>query len=181
VTETGRATPELDALVKLFYDSPDRLGQFEQVTGEQMPPVYRRLLDHDEHMTVTIEAYHQTPVDVQVLEMQVTDLHYSRQILLRRQTDGDVVQFGIVRLTLDFLGAEVRREIESQQAPLGRILIQHNVLRNVRLLALWRIEPADELQALLELVNPETCYGRTALIYCNSVPAVELLEIVAPV
>ena len=85
-----------------------------------------------------------------------------------------------MRLATTFLGPEIRREIEEEQTPLGRILIKYNVLRIVRLLSLWKIDPSLELAQFLGLSNLQTCYGRTALIYCNGVPAVELLEIVPP-
>jgi chorismate-pyruvate lyase len=171
----------LRALVELFYDDVAQLGRFEEVEASQMPEVFRRLLNHDEHMTVTVESYHGCPVDVRVVEVHKTRTHYSRKILLARHSDGAVVQFGIVRLNLDFLGADVRQEIEAESTPLGRILIEHNVLRHVRLLSLWRIEPNAEMCQLMNLDKPTTCFGRTALIYCNGVPAVELLEIVTPV
>ena len=180
VSSPRRATPELQALVELFYPLPDQLGTFQEVERSQLPEPYQTLLDHDEHMTVTVEAHHGCAVDVQVLETHITDNHYSRKILLTRQTDGAVVQFGIVRLNTDYLGADVRREIESEAIPLGRILINHNVLRNVRLLSLWKIEPGEDLCRLLGLSSRTPTYGRTALIYCNGVPAVELLEIVTP-
>lgn len=173
-------SPDLQVLIDLFYSSPDELGQFAEVKAEQIPEPYRDLLAHDKHMTVTVEAYHRTPVDVRVLATHVTESHYARKILLTRQTDDHVVQFGLVRLNLNYLGPDARAEIESQREPLGRILIKYNVLRNVRLLSLWRIEPGQDLCQSLRLTTPKTCYGRTALIYCNSVPAVELLEIVAP-
>lgn len=180
MTQTRRATPDLHVLVDLFYDSIKPLGVFEEISAAGMPEVYRALLDHDAHMTVTVEEHHHSFVDVRVLETHVTDKHYSRKILLTRRSDGQVVQFGLVRLNLDYLDADVRREIESQQTPLGHVLIQHNVLRTVKLLSLWRIKPGEELRKLFGLENPETCYGRTALIYCNGIPAVELLEIVTP-
>lgn len=175
-----RATPDLETLVDLFYGSLDELGDFTEVDEAEMPEVYHGLLAHDKHMTVTVEAFHGGPVDVEVLDVHQTATHYSRKILLKRQRDGVVVQFGIVRLNLDYLGPEVRREIESQHTPLGRVLIQHNVLRTVRLLTLWKITPGEELRKLFGLGKPHTCYGRTALIYCNGIPAVELLEIVTP-
>jgi chorismate-pyruvate lyase len=173
-----RATPELNALVDLFYPEPLALGAFVEVPEAELPAVARQLLAHDEHMTVTIEAFHGCPVSVQVLQTHVTATHYARRILLRRQSE--VVQFGIVRLALALLDADVRREIESQQAPLGRVLIEHNVLRNVRLLSLWRIEPGEDLQRLFRIPATGICYGRTALIYCDGVPAVELLEVPTP-
>ena len=177
---TPRFTPELQALTSLFYESAQALGNFQEVKADAIPLLYRRLLAHDQHMTVTVESHHGCPVDVQVLSAQTFGDLYARKILLTRQRDGAVVQFGIVRLNLAFLPTDARREIEAQHTPLGHVLIQHNILRNVRLLSLWRIDPSPELCRLLELARPETCYGRTALIYCNGVPAVELLEIVTP-
>jgi chorismate-pyruvate lyase len=91
------------------------------------------------------------------------------------------VQFAIVRIDFRHVDAAIRREVEEQGAPLGRILIEHNVSRNVVMLAVWRIEPVSELQLKLEMPLRETIYGRTALIYCNGAPAIELLEIPAPV
>lgn len=173
-------SPDLRVLIDLFYTEPNQLGRFSEVASGDLPDNARRLLAHDEHMTVAMESFHNSRVDVEVLATHTTTSHYARKILLRRVTDRTVVQFGLVRLNVSFLGDAVRREIESESAPLGRILIEHNVLRKVRLLSLWRIEPGDELKQLLSLDPQATCYGRTALIYCNSVPAVELLEIVAP-
>ncbi len=89
--------------------------------------------------------------------------------------------FGLVRLNLAVLNPNVRAEIEGQGTPLGHILIKHNVLRTVRLLSLWQITPNRELSAFWESREPQDCFGRTALIYCDGVPAVELLEVVAAV
>ena len=58
------------------------------------------------------------------------------------------------------------------------MLIQHNVLREVQLVALWKVEPGAELRQLFNKQEGDIVYGRTALIYCNGEPAVELLEIV---
>ncbi len=176
-----RATPELDALVDLFYVERAALGVFREVSEAELSAEARRLLAHDQHMTVTVEDFHHCPVSVEVLQTHVTPTHYSRKILLRRQSDQEVVLFGLVRLSLGVLDPEVRAEIESQRTPLGRILIMHNVLRTVRRLSLWRVTPSVELGGFFGLRVPQDCFGRTALIYCDGVPAVELLEIVAPV
>ncbi len=132
-------------------------------------------------MTVTVERFHGCPVDVQVLNVHTTKTHYSRKITLTRQSDGRVVQFGLVRLCLDFLETPVRAEIEGQTTPLGRVLIKHNVLREVQLISLWKVAAGEDLAKLFACETGAVCYGRTALIYCNGVPAVELLEIVTPV
>lgn len=172
--------PELSLLVALFYENPAELGQFEQVTAAEMPKPYARLLAHHAHMTVTMEEFHGSPVDVRVLATRHDGSLYSRKILLSRQSDGRVVQFGIPRVNLDLLSDEVRAEIESQRTPLGRVLINHNVLREVELVALWRVTLGGDLARLFGCPVGEVVYGRTALIHLNGEPAVELLEIAAP-
>ncbi|MCA9119824.1 MAG: hypothetical protein H6822_01330 [Planctomycetaceae bacterium] len=180
LTPSRQATPELKALAHLFYPSLSDLGEFKEVAESEMPEVPRKLLWHDAHMTVTVESHHGCSVDVRVLNTNITASHYARRIILTRQSDNRVVQFGIVRLNMAHLADDVRREIEGADIPLGRVLIEHNVLRDVRLLSLWRIEPGSDLVKVFGLDKPETCYGRTALIYCDGLPAVELLEVVTP-
>jgi chorismate-pyruvate lyase len=178
---SSQGTPlDLSTLIGLFYEAPERLGHFEPVAADAMPPVYARLLAHHEHMTVTVESHHGCPVDVRVLAWRLADGHYARKILLCRHTDGVVVQFGIMRVDFAQLPGDVRREIESRGEPLGRILIRHNVLVEVQLQSLWKVTPGPDLRQAFGQPDPITTYGRTALIRCNGQPAVELLEIVAP-
>jgi chorismate-pyruvate lyase len=172
--------PDLETLIGLFYDDPEQLGRFDEVRPDELPDPYAALLDHEEHMTVTVESFHGCRVNVRVLETNVSPTHYSRKILLTRQSDGVVVQFGVVRLNLRYLSEPVRREIKSQAKPLGRILIEHNVLRQVELVGLWKVACGADLQEYFQLSRRAVTYGRTALIHCNGEPAVELLEIVSP-
>ncbi len=174
-------TPDLDTLIGLFYRRSDDLGRFEAVDSHDLSRDYRMLLAHDSHMTVTVERFHNGPVNVRVLETKQTGEHYARKILLARASDGEVVQFGIMRLDFSAVSPAVRREVESQQTPLGRILIQHNILRQVHLTQLWKVTPGEDLRRLFNLEEGQITYGRTAIIHCDGEPAVELLEIVAPV
>jgi len=174
------AFPDLQSLIRIFYDDMAELGDFRQVTALDMPLVYRRLLAHEHHMTVRVESHHGCPVDVDVLDFHSLGSAYRRKILLRRQSDHKVVQFGIVQLHTHYLDDRVRDAIESRTIPLGRVLIQHNVLRKVELGQLWRVATGPDLTRLFELPRPTATYGRTAVIHCNGEPAIELLEIVAP-
>src|SRR5258706_10843529 len=122
--------PNLSELVRLFYERPEELCTFESVSSAaDVPQPYRHLLAHDSHMTVTVEEFHHSKVDVRVLATRREGKFYSRKILLTRESDGRVVQFGIPRLNFEYLDEEVRREIESQAKPLGRVLIDHDVMR----------------------------------------------------
>jgi len=178
VSDTHPVTPDLDELAALFYPSTETLGRFEEVSAADIPPVFQQLLAHNNHMTVTVEGYHRSPVDVRVLAKSIQGDHYARKILLARQTDGSVVQYGIMRIDLAQVKPEVRQQIESEGIPLGRVLISHNVMREVELVGLWRIEPGTEVRELLGTAPGEIVYGRTALIHVGGEPAVELLEIV---
>ena len=179
---TSKATfPNLRELVELFYGRVDDLARFEQVDGCELPPSYDRLLNHNHHMTVTVESYHGCPVDVKVLAYDNRDDTYIREILLTTQRDDQVVMFGIVRLHTRYLSQTVRAEIESRKIPLGRVLIEHNVLRRVELGKLWRVLPGSDLQRHFRLDAPKVTFGRTAIIHCDDEPAIELVEIVAPI
>lgn len=173
-------TPDLRTLAGLFYASPEELGQFVDVPVQNMPIHYQYLLAHTSHMTVAVEEFHQSPVDVHVLARVVTPTHYARKIMLSRTRDGAMVQFGIMRVNFAYLSPEVRDEILGERIPLGRVLISHDVHRRVRLAGLWEVTPGADLQKLFGLDGPRTTYGRTALIECNAEPAIELVEIVAP-
>ena len=85
-----------------------------------------------------------------------------------------------MRIDLDGLPAAVREAIERGGCPLGRILIRSNLLREVELLALWRILAGPKLSEELEVPAGEVIYGRSARILVEGRPAVELLEIVNP-
>lgn len=173
---------DLEELIGLFYtDDPtatQELGTFAQVPADKMSGAAEQLLNHNEHMTVTVEAFHDSEVDVRVLQELETNEHYSRKILLTRKSDNEVVQFGLVRLSMSTLPDSVQGKIREKSIPLGRILITHGVMRSVKLSNLFRITCGGELAEHFGVSVGSTCYGRTALMYCDGKPAIELLEIV---
>ncbi|MEQ1829372.1 MAG: hypothetical protein ABL921_25635 [Pirellula sp.] len=167
-------------LIAIYYRQPELLGQFERVDRADVPDVYRKLLDHTNHMTVTVESHHSDRVDVEVLRSDIAGDHYRREILLRTHLGKSVVQYGIVRLNMKFLSENPRREILAQQKPLGRVLIEHDVLREIELFDLLRVECGPVLAKYFDVEEGTITYGRTALLHCDDEPAIELLEVVAP-
>jgi len=168
----------LEDLLALFPG--DYLQAFEPIEPDQMPEPYRGLLVHELHMTVTVEAHHGSLVDVQVLETRTHDDSYSRKILLALKSNGRIVLFGLVRIHLNYCSQVVRDEILSEKTPLGRILINHDVLRRIEPTGFLKVNPGPELMRWFGLSEPTPAYGRTAIIHCDDQPAVELLEIVTP-
>ena len=172
---------EIEQLLDEFYASPighSQLGDFSQV--ESVPAPYDGLLDHHEHMTVTVESHYGQKVGVHVHQHRKHDDWYVREITLVTGQTRRIVQYGIVRLRISTLEPDVWERIESRQVPLGRVLIEHNVLREVQLCDLWRVQAGPSLASLMHLRIGDVLYGRTALIYCDGDAAIELLEVVAP-
>jgi chorismate-pyruvate lyase len=171
--------PDLHTLFTLFGPADD-LPEHEFVRPHDVPPPYQGLLVHEHHMTVTVEQYHGSLVDVRVLARRHDGDSYARKILLVLQSTGRVVQFGIARVNLRYCSPAVRAEILAARTPLGRILIQHNVLRRIEPTAFLRIVPGPAMMEWFGLKQPQPTYGRLAYIHCDGQPAIELLEIVTP-
>lgn len=169
----------IDTLIELFYSSRDELGEFSPIEASELSPQFQSLLAHHDHMTVTLEAWHNSLVEVRVLEEHRNHDHYSRRIVLARQRDRVPVQFGIMQVNLAGLPDIVRLEIESQALPLGRIMIRHHLMREVEPCQLWRIRPAKELLHHMNCSDGDQLFGRTARILVDGELAVELLEIVS--
>lgn len=171
--------PDLDTLLALFPSADDLAGH-ALVPAHDVPQPYRRLLVHEHHMTVTVEGHHGDLVDVRILDRRQDDDAYARKILLALQKTGRIVQYGIVRILFRYCSEDVRRAIVAGKTPLGRILIEHDVLRRIEPTAYLKVTPGPAMMKWFGLDRPTPTYGRLAYIHCNEQPAVELLEIVAP-
>lgn len=172
---------ELKALTELFPDPQPLFERAEHIPPALLPDPYRPMLVHDQHMTVTMEAYYQCPVAVKILQKRLDGEVYSRKIVLVKAGTDHVVQFGIVRFDLAYVTPPVREEILQGDTPLGRILISHNVLRHIDLGAVLRLTAGSALAEYLQMPVGGVTYGRLATIFCNKKPAVDLLEVPAPV
>jgi chorismate-pyruvate lyase len=152
-----------------------------QVAPEAVPEPARTLLVHRGHMTEALEARHRAPLTLAVVEDRLGDGVYWRKILLHAREK--LVEYGVVRIYLRYLPEAVADEILSRRTPLGRVLISHNVLRQVD--PKWYVEiPTPELVAHFGVppeagaAAPPHLFGRVGIIHCNNEPAIELLEVV---
>jgi chorismate-pyruvate lyase len=168
-------------LLDLFSESIDR-PECVLTPASAVPTPYDRLLVHRHHMTVTVEEFYGDSVDVRILDLNLTEQWYARKILLTKRSDGKIVQFGIARIRLQFCAAPVRKAILEGKTPLGRILIEHNVHRRIEPIAFMRVPPGVATETWFgSEAGRHVTYGRIGVIYCDEQPAIEVLEIVAPV
>jgi hypothetical protein len=157
---------------------------FSQVTiipPSWVPDPYRQMLVHHVHMTVTVEDYYKQPVSIEVLASRRVGESYGRETLLQLSSSKQTVQFGAVRIDLTCCADGVRNAIMEEKTPLGRVLIDNNVLRRIEPTAFLQITPGPKIAGWFGLSRPETCYGRLGVIFCDDRPAIAVLEILAPV
>lgn len=171
---------ELHSLTDQFPSVEPLIQRAEHIPQAIVPEPYKTMLVHDHHMTVEMEKYHRSPVDVKVLDRKLNGDLYARKIVLLKHGTSQVVQFGIIRFHLQYITKQVRDEIIAEQTPLGRILINHNVLRHIDLGAILEIDAGPGLASALQMPVGATTYGRLATIFCDRRPALDLLEISAP-
>jgi hypothetical protein len=154
------------------------------VAAEEMPPVPRKLLAHRGHMTAVLQAHFGGPVQLHVHGERLTGAAYKRHISLTLVDRPEILEYGVVRVHLAFLSDAVQEEILARAAPLGRILIEHDVMRRVEPLHYVRLPAGGAVMQQFAMAHyPVTIpdhdiYGRLAVIFCNDQPAIELLETV---
>lgn len=184
------ATPvaRANGLVRLFSRPGPDFATFREVSADAVPEPSRGLLDHASHMTVAMERLHGTPLGLRVVararDTGGKDPWYAREILLLSPS-GAVVQYGIVRIDLSRVDAATAAAVRGARLPLGRVLIDAGLLREVHAVALVEVTPGPRLAALLAPESavpaaPAITYGRVAEISLGGHPAVELLEILPP-
>lgn len=172
--------PDYQTLYGRFPDA-DGIPEAVSVSPDEIPEPYRSLLVHTHHMTVTVERFFGDRVNVRVLETRTDGAEYSRKILLSLVEDGRVVQFGIVFIDLELLAPTVRQQIVEGRTPLGRVLIQNEVLREVRPMGYVKVVPHATMRSWFGMIADEPLYGRLGVITADGQPAIEVLEILAPV
>lgn len=183
-----RSVERATTLVRLFAEPGPGFASFRAVEAGDVPEPARGLLDHDSHMTVAMERCHGTPLGLRVVararDAGGASPWYAREILLLAP-GGAVVQYGIVRIDLSHVDAPTAARIRAARIPLGRVLIDAGLLREVKDVQLLEVVPGPRLASLFgHLPEPgrpsPTTWGRVAEISLASHPAVELLEVVAP-
>jgi hypothetical protein len=150
----------------------------EGVERAALPPAFRPLLDHHDHMTDTLRTQHGDQVALEVLREQNHAEEYARLIRLRLAGPRRVVEVGIARLELAALDPAVRGEVDARRTPLGDILARHDVLRSIAVQGFMRLSPENALVGWFDDPGIVACYGRVGTISIAGRPAIRLLEVV---
>ncbi len=196
---------ESDALspLRTFYAQADLAPPvIATLGGEQMPQPYRGLLAHDDDMTPTLERFHGGRIHLRVLHSRspvtggaapVTGgtapatggrrygATLMREVVLLLDADETPAEFGAIRIHLDGLPENARRQIHEGRRPLGAILAAHGVPHVNRPSAFLRVTPDPVIIEAMGLVGPDHLYGRCNTIrHASGEPLAEVVEILPP-
>lgn len=169
---------ELRLLLAFFGDA--NLPRCEQCEAPAVPEPFRSLLVHEEHMTVKLESHYNTKVRVHPYLVHQQGEIYGRKLDLIAESTGLMVMTGLMLFNFSFCNDHVRRLIVEQKTPLGRILIENNILRRISAHRFLKFASNEPMVERFGVSTPKPAYGRLATILCDEMPAVDLLEIVRP-
>lgn len=168
---------EFEALLGLFREIGDDLSAaVEIVEADDVPHPYHDLLVHQDHMTVALERWYGSTVELIVLGRKRGDPYYSRIIQLRLAGSDRVVEYGIMRIDLRACGDDAREQIIAGVIPLGRILRTHNLLTRVQVHEYLRVDPTPAILRILKADESKPFYARLATIRSGGVAVVDLFE-----
>lgn len=183
----------------------EEFGSIRAVDPTSVAEPFQSLLVHHSHMTVAMENFHGYPVSLQVVNAiadKVDDENfYTREIVLtspycesekfscsqwlHRDLKGSehVVQYGIVKIAVDRLPEKLVALIQAGDTPLGRILIEAELHRDVRCVSFFELVPGPHFLEIcpgFEQGALSRTYGRFATISISSKPVIDLFEVVIP-
>lgn len=170
-----------DLLLRFYERRGLAVPDLEALPGHELPEPDRRLLVHSTDMTPTLENFYGQPIAITVLGREREAHHYSREVLLRRGYDQRPVEYGVIRIWLDHFPAGARDAVTSEQYPLGHILQTREIPHLSWPQGFFSVHPDAHLTDSLQLVRPQTLYGRRNLLLDGSRRLLaEVLEILAP-
>ena len=168
-------------LEEFYARSGLTLPPLQQIDGEEVPQPYRSLLVHEQDMTSTLEKFHHSPVQVQVLSRQRQGDDYYREVVLQLEGSGQPVEFGAIKIHLGLFPPEARAEILRERWPLGHILKDYSIRYTSRPKAFLRVASDRLISRVLHLTGAQQLFGRRNTLFdAEGRSLAEIVEILPP-
>ncbi len=152
----------LDQLMPFFYfyqQAGEGLPDFCFREKEEIPYPYRSLLVHENDMTPTLAAFHQSRLGIKVHAHEDTEGMVMRMVSLTKE-DGAAVEFGAIAIQLDMFPSAFCERVREGKQPLGGILGEFEIEHRGGPLCYFSV-PADKLIGeALDQPEGEELYGR---------------------
>jgi hypothetical protein len=128
--------------------------------GSALPQPARSLLYHDRDMTSTLATHHGSALRVEVLRCRTEGGLYLREVFLRTEAAGKIVEYGVLAVALAQFSAEARAAIEAGGTPLGGILHQFKVPFVSSPIGFFSADVASLAPTPLKVAVGSVSYGR---------------------
>jgi chorismate-pyruvate lyase len=116
-------------------------------------------------MTSRLEAFHEDSIQLEVLRVAEMDEQIlEREVLLRRQRDGRVVEYGAIEIHVDIFSEGLRALITQGKLPLGGLLNHNGVSYFSEPSAFFSVVPSPVLCGLLNSREDALLYGRANVL-----------------
>lgn len=152
-----------------------------QIPGDTVPEPFRSLLVHNNDMTPTLEAFHQSEIHLEIVSRERRGEFYFREVVLRLDGTDQAVEFGANKVYLGRFPDDAQDLILQEELPLGRILKECGVKHRTEAKAFLRVESDTLIGEKFGLVQGATLFGRKAVISdLQGRPLSEIVEILPP-
>lgn len=181
--ETGREAPLWALLLEHFYTKAGLpMVKLETLHGDAVPQPYHSLLVHSSDMTPTLEKFHGQPLDLKLLNIEVQDTEYLREITLNLKDQSRAVEYGVIRIFLNRFPPRTKNLILEGRKPLGNILHSEAIAHLGWPQAFFRVQSDAHMEKVLRLKHPGPLYGRRNLLLDGRRHILaEVIEVLAPV
>lgn len=168
--------------LNVFYAQYGReLPALTPLFGEHLPEPYRELLVHERNMTPTLEAYHHSPLHIELLHKLLSAEETTREIILRTNDQQKPVEYGASRVFLKQLPPPALELIHAGHLPLGTILNTCNCTHTVEPAGFFKIKPTPFFVEIFGPLTVTSLYGRrNSLVAPDGDPIAEVCEVLPP-
>jgi hypothetical protein len=158
------------------------------VPPDTLPSRENRLLVHPDDMTSTLATFHGSPLRVELLQREVREDLYLREVYLRTTRGEKIVEYGVIAIALAQFTAAQQQDILAGRTPLGALLHEFEIPFESAPIGFFSVASASaSLSSGLRgvagetLTHPTACYGRfNRLSRRTREPLAWIMEILPP-
>src|SRR4030095_4759665 len=133
-------------------------------------------------MTLTLETFYRGSLALNVLTRERTEAAYLREVTLNLVGSKKPVEYGAIRIFLDYFPLRARTRVLEEESPLGKILATEGIPHIGWPQAFLRVKSDSHMQEALQLTGETELYGRrNVLLDEHRRMLAEVFEILAPV
>lgn len=154
-----------------------------RIEASDLPPLERRLLDHSDRMTPTLEHHHGTRLALRVLGENKSGATYVRKVVLVTADTGRIVELAAIRIEMASFDAKTQDIIFEGRKPFGAVIAESGLVHHCAPAAFLEILPDGDLWRDLGRVGAaRPLYGRRNLITGEDGPTIaDVIEVLPPV